>query len=196
MLDVLAMLHQCAPDIHHSTMQRIVQVESGYNPYAIGVVGSKLEKQPTTLEEGIATAKKLEAKGFNYSVGLAQVNKKNFGAYGLSIETAFEPCANLRAGSQILLACYERAYRITSHEQYALRDAFSCYYSGNFKTGYDHGYVAKVEAIVPALKPLNTDTPPPSRTAKPKQTKESVEEAIGKESKAIKSINVNSAIIF
>ena len=28
----------------------------------------------------------------------------------------------------------------------ALRDAFSCYYSGNFVTGHQHGYVGKVLA--------------------------------------------------
>lgn len=28
------------------TMRRIVHVESSYNPYAIGVVGGRLERQP------------------------------------------------------------------------------------------------------------------------------------------------------
>ena len=41
--------------------------------------------------------------------------------------------------------CFERA-SVRSGEQAALRQAFSCYYSGNFQTGFDHGYVQRVIA--------------------------------------------------
>jgi type IV secretion system protein VirB1 len=135
---------QCAPDVHQDTMRRIVNTESSFNPYAIGVVGGHLERQPHSREEAIATAQWLEQNGFNYSVGLAQVNKKNFASYGLTLQTAFETCPNLKAGGAILKDCFIRAKKINSNEQEALRDAFSCYYSGNFITGYKQGYVQKI----------------------------------------------------
>ncbi len=143
-MDFLLLAQQCAPDVHTDTMRRIVHVESSYNPYAIGVVGGRLERQPRNRDDAIATARWLQRNGYNFSVGYAQVNKYNFAKYGLTLETAFEPCANLRAGSAILKDCFLRANKIRRDEQAALRDAFSCYYSGNFITGYKQGYVLKI----------------------------------------------------
>ncbi|CAH0356080.1 hypothetical protein AQB9606_04543 [Aquabacterium sp. CECT 9606] len=126
-------------------MARIARVESSFNPYAIGVVGGRLDRQPQSLDEALATAQWLERNGYNFSVGLVQVNKKNFARYGLTLETAFQACPNVRAGGEILKECYVRALRSRKgDEQAALRDSFSCYYSGNFITGYNHGYVLKV----------------------------------------------------
>ena len=135
---------QCAPEIHQDTLRRIVDIESSFNPFAIGVVGGRLERQPNNREEAIATAQWLESNGFNYSVGLAQINKKNFRKHGLTFQTAFETCPNLRAGAEILKDCFIRAKKNKRNEQEALQDAFSCYYSGNFITGYKLGYVKKI----------------------------------------------------
>lgn len=121
-------------------MQHVVNVESSRNPYAIGVVGGQLVRQPQSLGEAIATVKMLEDKGYNYSVGVAQVNRANLGKYGLdTFEKAFEFCPNLQAGSRILNQCYVSASNDWGK-------AFSCYYSGNFTTGYSHGYVQKIFA--------------------------------------------------
>lgn len=144
MLDFLSVAQQCAPTVHADTMMRIVRTESSFNPYAIGVVGGRLDRQPRSMDEAVATAQELERKGFNYSVGMAQVNKRNFSKYGLTLKTAFEICPNLKAGGAILQECYLRAFKVRRDEQAALRDAFSCYYSGNFITGYKEGYVLKV----------------------------------------------------
>ena len=119
-------------------MQHIVHVESGSNPYAISVVGGQLVRQPQNLGEALATVQMLDAKGYNYSLGVAQVNRANLGRYGLdSFEKAFEVCPNLAAGARILAACYA-----SSGGNWG--EAFSCYYSGNFVTGYRDGYVQKV----------------------------------------------------
>jgi type IV secretion system protein VirB1 len=173
MLDFVLLAHQCAPEIHPNTLAHVVQVESGYNPFAIGVVGAHLERQPRTRDEAIATAAWLEANHFNYSVGLGQVNKNNFVKYSLSIEEAFDPCLNLQAAAAILKECYERALQNQPDEQIALRDSFSCYYSGNFTTGYRAGYVLKVVAgtsaarqkkVAPGSSEIASDksTPPPT----------------------------------
>lgn len=66
-----------------SVMRHVVEVESGANPFAIGVVGGRLARQPKNLDEAVATARMLEAKGYNFSVGIAQVNRANLDKQGL-----------------------------------------------------------------------------------------------------------------
>lgn len=123
-------------------MQHVINVESSRNPYAIGVVGGALVRQPKALDEALATVRMLEEKGYNFSIGLAQVNRYNLAKYGLdSYEKAFQQCPNLQAGSRILAECYGRSGRDWGK-------SFSCYYSGNFTTGFRHGYVQKVFASI------------------------------------------------
>lgn len=159
MLDFFVLAQQCAPYTAPQTMAAIVRTESSFNPYAIGVVGGRLQRQPRALDEAVATATALHQAGWNFSVGLAQVNKHNLPKYKLSYEQAFDPCANLRAGSHILAECYGRAkVKFPGQEQAALNAAFSCYYSGNFTRGFksdrkgDPSYVQKViaNADIPA----------------------------------------------
>jgi type IV secretion system protein VirB1 len=119
-------------------MQHVVNVESSRNPFAIGVVGGQLVRQPQNLGEAVATVRMLEDKGYNYSLGAAQVNRANLGKFGLdSYEKAFEYCPSIVAGSKILAQCYASAGNDWGK-------AFSCYYSGNFTTGYEQGYVQKI----------------------------------------------------
>lgn len=125
--------------VSEEVMQHVVHVESSYNPYAIGVVGGHLVRQPKNLPEALATVQMLESRGYNFSLGLAQVNRYNLKKYGLSsYENAFEVCPNLQAGSKILAECYGR------HRDWG--KSFSCYYSGNSVTGFRHGYVQKIYA--------------------------------------------------
>ncbi|WP_207949583.1 transglycosylase SLT domain-containing protein [Luteimonas aestuarii] len=124
------------PDV----MRHVVRIESSFNPYAIGVVGGRLVRQPRNLPEAVSTARMLESEGYNFSLGLAQVNRYNLASYGLdSYEKAFQACPNLQAGARILAECYHRSGGDWGK-------AFSCYYSGNFVTGFRHGYVQKVLA--------------------------------------------------
>ncbi|WP_184355168.1 lytic transglycosylase domain-containing protein [Xanthomonas euroxanthea] len=123
-------------------MQHVVRVESSRNPYAIGVVGGRLVREPRGLAEAVATAKMLEQKGYNFSLGLGQVNRHNLQKYGLtSYEMAFEKCPNLVAASRILAECHSRSGANWGK-------SFSCYYSGNFETGFKHGYVQKIYASI------------------------------------------------
>lgn len=128
------------PNIHvpRDILAAIVRIESASNPFAIGVVGGRLARQPKNIDEAVATVRDLESRGYNYSVGMSQVNRTNFQKYGINkAELAFDVCANLEAGSKILQECFSRSKNDWGK-------AFSCYYSGNFVTGYKHGYVQKV----------------------------------------------------
>lgn len=135
----------CGPlAVPMDVMAHVVQVESSRNPFAIGVVDGRLLRQPRSLAEAVATVRMLEDRGYNYSIGLAQVNRVNFERFGLETpEAGFDACNNLAVGAKILAECLQR------HDG-RWGDAFSCYYSGNPHTGYEHGYVQKVFATMSA----------------------------------------------
>lgn len=139
----LALALTCAPQVHADTARALVSVESGFNPWAIGVVGGALLRQPRHRAEALVTARALQAAGWNFSVGLGQINVGNFDRLGLTPRSALDPCTSLTAMQAVLGECYARA--ASKHAaQRALRYALSCYYSGNFTVGLRHGYVHKV----------------------------------------------------
>jgi type IV secretion system protein VirB1 len=175
----LALALACAPQVHADTAHALVSVESAFNPWAIGVVGGALVRQPRHRAEALATAKALQAAGWNFSVGLGQINVGNFERLGLTLDAAFEPCTNLTAMQSVLAECFDRARAPAATatttttaatpppvDQTALRQALSCYYSGNFATGFRHGYVRKVVAAA------GTNSPVASRAIPPAQPKE------------------------
>jgi type IV secretion system protein VirB1 len=144
-LTFAALAAACAPLVHPGTAQAIVAVESGFNPHAVGVVAGALLRQPNSKAEAVATARQLQATGWNFSIGLAQINVRNLERLGLTVESAFDPCENLRAMQTLLCDCFDRAGDGRS-QQGTLRSALSCYYSGNYVTGFREGYVARVIA--------------------------------------------------
>lgn len=144
---LLALLLACAPQVDARTATALVDVESARNPHAIGVVGGTLDRLPRNRAEALATAKALQATGWNFSVGLAQINLKNLPRLGLTLEQAFDPCTNLHAMQTLLGECLQRTPirdGSSTATQEQLRRALSCYYSGNFSTGFAHGYVRRV----------------------------------------------------
>ncbi len=162
----LALAMACAPQVDHRTTHALASVESSLNPHAIGVVGGALLRQPRHREEALATARSLQAQGWDFSVGLVQINVRNVRRMGLRLEDAFEPCTNLRAMQTLLGDCYARSPAAGSdgpaRDQQRLRQALSCYYSGNFVTGFRHGYVQRVLDAARRL-PASMSPPSPSR---------------------------------
>ncbi|QGT84929.1 lytic transglycosylase domain-containing protein [Pseudomonas coronafaciens] len=130
----LALAMQCAPSIHPATLTPIVKTESSFNPYAIGVVGKVLPRQPQSLDEAVLAVKKLVAEGADFSIGLGQINRQHFDVN--RPEPVFEPCTNLRMAATVLEQCYARASAQEPNRQAALHKAISCYYSGNPKRGF------------------------------------------------------------
>jgi type IV secretion system protein VirB1 len=165
----LVLVLACAPQVHPDTARALVTVESAFNPWAIGVVGGALARQPRHEAEALSTAKVLKTAGWNFSVGLGQINVANFARLGLTLESAFQPCTNLAAMQTILVECFDRSRAgskrstLATTNQAALQRALSCYYSGTFTTGLRHGYVRKVVAA--ASNPANSHPP-----ALPKET--------------------------
>jgi type IV secretion system protein VirB1 len=142
-MSFIALATACAPLVHPSTAQAIASTESAFNPNAIGVVAGTLARQPSTPQEALATAHALRGQNRNFSVGLAQINVRNLDRFGLSLEDGFDGCKNLQTMQMVLTECFDRAGSVDG-SQAALRRALSCYYSGNFTTGFRHGYVSRV----------------------------------------------------
>jgi type IV secretion system protein VirB1 len=143
--DVLAA--SCAPYVAAGTLRAMATVESGMNPFAIGVVNGRLIRQPHNLTEAISTVTELEKQGVRYSAGLIQIYNKNWQRLNLDSQSVFDVCSNMRAAQTILVECYQRASKPRDGAQLALRRALSCYYSNNFVTGYQHGYVQRVVGV-------------------------------------------------
>ena len=135
------LLQQCAPDIDPVVAHAIVRTESTFQPFAIGVNKGTRVKQPTNYRQAVATAKNLLAEGGNIDLGLAQINSNNLNWLKLSVEEAFNPCANLRAMQTVYNSCYQRAG--TGGLGNRMQRAFSCYNTGNMKRGFNNGYVNK-----------------------------------------------------
>lgn len=173
----------CDPYVESQLERELVKIESSGNEFAIGVVGGRLARQPRNVDEAIATALSLQAQGFNFSVGCRQVNKTNFQRYGLTIQTAFDPKTNSKAGADIYRECLTRATSTFGQGDTAVRAALSCYYSGNFTTGLrkegnQPSYVDKVlsnagrdQASVAAL-------PIPVIPSKPKDAKKATAQTL------------------
>ncbi|ENH3201408.1 lytic transglycosylase domain-containing protein [Citrobacter braakii] len=119
---LLTLAMQCAPTIHPDTSHDVARVESGLNPFAIGVVGQKKGLFPSNINDALDHIDQLKAKGKNYSVGLMQINQANFSRYGVTAKQLFNPCTNLTVFEKIITDCYLRGG--------TLKRALSCYYSG------------------------------------------------------------------
>jgi type IV secretion system protein VirB1 len=88
------------------------------------------EVQPPNLQAAITYLRAAMAAGQKVDVGLAQVDTENFAAYGLTPQTAFDPCTNLRAGGAILQASWRQALGHGMSGQMALYHSFEAYNSG------------------------------------------------------------------
>jgi type IV secretion system protein VirB1 len=105
-----------------------------------------LTRQPASLQEAVSWAKWLLARRLTVSIGILQVNVEHLPQLGLSLEQAFDPCTNLRAGWTILNDKYRRAAMVLGKGQLALNLALSSYNSGPLTFGFENGYVERVLA--------------------------------------------------
>ena len=124
---LIALLASCNISVSSDLLHPLIQLESGYNPYAIGVVGSSVA-QPRSFSEFIQSIEQLNSENKNYSVGLTQINIKNLNRLNIPVLDAIEPCNNIKLSSMIIRERYKKYGDIGS--------TLSCYYSGNDKTGF------------------------------------------------------------
>ncbi|MBY0379095.1 MAG: lytic transglycosylase domain-containing protein [Burkholderiales bacterium] len=145
MFDIPVYIKACAPNVAVSTMQAIIKTESKGNPLAINInKGFKLKFQPKNLEQAKSWVNYLEKHGYNFDVGIAQVNIKNLHKYGYGAVNGLDVCINLKIASSILQNNYNSALIVSNSSNEALQKAISAYNTGNYHSGFSNGYVRKV----------------------------------------------------
>lgn len=156
MLDISALILQCAINVAPSTMMAIIKTESRGNHLALGInKGYRLQSQPKNADQAAQWATYLEKNNYNFDVGLAQINIKNIHKYGYKASDALDPCTNLKMASDILSKNYRGALNTSSSSHEALQKAISAYNTGNYQSGFKNGYVQKVYANANG-KPINS----------------------------------------
>ncbi|OKP00833.1 lytic transglycosylase domain-containing protein [Xenorhabdus eapokensis] len=177
------MMMACAPTVAPVTLEKIIQVESKYNPLALHFnakwmnvpdKAGQMRRQKITFKSPIpiqtvqdavtVTYMALEA-GFSVDMGYMQVNSRNLKVLGYTVEDMFNPCKNLTAGARVLSAFYTDALSRYPNAQTALRAALSAYNTGSFNQGFLNGYLARygihdpsTQVNVPALNPYMAST--------------------------------------
>lgn len=150
--------NKCAPDIPLVTLRALVRAESGFRPYAVSLDYPRrtardqgltdaiilLARQPKNWAEARSWTHWFLKRNRSVSVGLSQISTRNAASLGLQIDQLFDPCTNLRAGSQLLRAKYLDARMTLGDGQTALYYALSLYNSGSGRIGFENGYVTHV----------------------------------------------------
>jgi type IV secretion system protein VirB1 len=118
----------CAPPQTWDLLRGIAAKESGFNPNAIhvnvnGHPGNSY--YPATVAAAIKKARQLIAGGANIDAGLMGINRANWRRLGLTAETVFDPCQNVRAAADVLTLVSE-------------------YNTGSPMRGFRNGYVQRV----------------------------------------------------
>lgn len=132
-LALAGLITRCAPDVAPSTMEAIVQVESGGNPFAVDDNTTRQSYYPRDRASAEALARRLMGAGHLVDMGIAQIDSMNFHRLGVNTDTIFDPCTNLRAGSEVLSSDYAFAKRRYGSGQMALRHAIGMYNTGRLE---------------------------------------------------------------
>lgn len=145
----------CAPRVAPDVLLSVAYAESHWRVLEIhdNVTGDAFE--PRSKQEAAQIASRLISEGHNPDLGLLQINAANLSRTGLTVATAFEPCASMRAGAQILLEDYSGG-ATSIDQQTAIRRAFSSYNTGSPTAGL-RTYTPRVIAVaahevIPALR--------------------------------------------
>lgn len=115
-------------------------VESSFQTTAIHDNATNKSYTPATVAEAVGIARELLKQGHRIDAGLMQVTDSNWTALGLTVETVFDPQANVCAGRTVLA------------EAYAIERAVSCRYNTG-KPVCGGAYPAKVETAMEHVEP-------------------------------------------
>ena len=80
--------------------QAIARVESGLSPWVLNIEGQGYKFD--SKEEAVEKAQEAQAAGRSFDSGVMQVNSIWLKKYGIPMEAAFDPLANITLGSWIL----------------------------------------------------------------------------------------------
>ena len=140
----------------------IATVESGLSPWALNIEGES--RRSGSKEEALSKAREAMATGRSFDVGVMQVNNFWLKKYGIPLEAAFDPLANIHLGSWILKKEIEM-YGDTWN-------GVAAYHSPNWERGRKYAEMVKTAL---AKGPLNEKNKRLALTAQSPVTKPSVD---------------------
>jgi type IV secretion system protein VirB1 len=146
-VNVQQVVQACSGPVAPATMASIIATESGGYPWAIYVngMGPSGSMRFPTKQSAIAAAIHYIRAGYKVDMGLAQIDSENLGRLGLSVQQAFDPCTNVRAGATIMAGAYVQAIKAGYAPGVdALTHGFEAYNSGS--TSGDYSYAQRVWA--------------------------------------------------
>ena len=145
MMDIAALIQQCAPAVAPTVVEAIMRTESGFDPLSLHINGGvRLRSPPRTAAQAAAWSQWLIDRGYSVDMGLMQINSGNLASLGLTPADAFDSCQNIRAGAAILSRHYKLAARAHGGGTGTLLKAISAYNTGTLNGGFGNGYVGRV----------------------------------------------------
>ena len=111
-------------------LKAIAKVESNFNPYAININLEKENRSFYLQNKAIASkfVNYLEKHGYNFDIGICQINIKNIKRFGLSPIELLDPCKNIEISARILKELinrhglsWEAVWRYNGNRGYALK---------------------------------------------------------------------------
>lgn len=95
----------CAPELSPATAYRIALEFSGGKPWAVSIRGGSVVAADSE-EHALALIRNLKEKGKSVSIGFFQIPEEFISHSGSDLESALEPCRNLKMGSAFLFSRY------------------------------------------------------------------------------------------
>jgi type IV secretion system protein VirB1 len=149
-MDIIALIHQCAPAVAPAVVEAIMRTESGFDPLALHINGGvRVRSPPRTASQAAAWSQWLIDRGYSVDMGLMQINSGNLASLRLTTADAFDSCRNIRAGAAILSRQYRLAARAHGGGTGTLLLAISAYNTGTLSGGFGNGYVGRVVLSFP-----------------------------------------------
>jgi type IV secretion system protein VirB1 len=162
-----AFLAECGPTVEPTTTRAIIQVESRGDALAIGDNHLRTSFAPKTKREAVSLASELLGQGHSLDLGLMQINSSHLSPLRLSLEDAFDPCRNVRAGTTILADFYRQHQ--TGDPTYTLMKALSANNTGQAWKGA--GYVNRILQAAGAQYRIQFVPVPDAEAALPQTTR-------------------------
>jgi len=124
-------------------MEAVAAKESRFDPLALHNNTRKVTVYARDVASAVLQARKWIDAGESVDLGLMQIHTSNLAPLGLTLERAFEPCASLGAGAEILRAAYDKGSTPAERDA-ALLIAYSRYNTGRTLDGVINGYAPDV----------------------------------------------------
>jgi len=145
------------PAVSPDVLVSVAYTKSGLDPFAIHDNATGAMLHPKSRQDAAAIARHLIAAGHRPDLGLMQINAPaNLMRTGLTAVAAFDPCASIRVGAQVLLDAYAGG-ATTLAQRAAVLQALSAYNTGSQTAGlqtYVPAVLASAQKIIPALRTL------------------------------------------